>query len=98
VEKDLWFVFTSALVHTNILGSAGDVVSVGAFGKRIVVVNSAQAASEIFEKRGAIYSERPHNVMIQDMCVYWLQAEGLIADAEASVVQHGHIGRFFYRK
>ena len=38
-----------------------------AFGNQIVIVNSAKAASEIFEKHGRIYSDRPHNVMAQDL-------------------------------
>ncbi|KAF8524189.1 cytochrome P450 [Gautieria morchelliformis] len=47
----------------------GDVISLSAFGNCIVVVNSAKAASAIFDKRGALYSDRPHNVMAQDLCV-----------------------------
>ncbi|KAF8168805.1 cytochrome P450 [Mycena galopus ATCC 62051] len=36
-----------------------DVVSVEVFGKRFVVINTIEAAEDLFETRGAIYSSRP---------------------------------------
>ncbi|KAF8577987.1 cytochrome P450 [Ramaria rubella] len=56
------------LTYANWKKTYGDVISVEAFGSRIIIVNSAKAASEIFEKRGGIYSDRPHNVMLHDLC------------------------------
>jgi len=56
----------------------GDVVSFGMFGKRMVVLNSPQAVTELLEKRGTIYSERDHNVMIQDLFVHSLRASKVI--------------------
>lgn len=37
----------------------GDVFSLRALGKTIIVLNSEKAASELLEKRGAQYSDRP---------------------------------------
>ena len=37
----------------------GDVVYVEAMGQSIVVLGSDQAASDLLEKRSAIYSDRP---------------------------------------
>ena len=39
--------------------STGDVISVSAFGQRLVVLNTLEACIELLDKRGAIYSERP---------------------------------------
>ncbi|KDQ58243.1 hypothetical protein JAAARDRAFT_35056 [Jaapia argillacea MUCL 33604] len=44
----------------------GDVVSFEAFGTRVIVLNTLKAISDLLEKRGAVYSERHHNVM-QDL-------------------------------
>jgi hypothetical protein len=38
-----------------------------ALGKSIVVLNSAEAALDLLEKRNAIYSDRPSLVMFRDM-------------------------------
>lgn len=69
VGKEIWSVYISGLFPSINVESVGDVVSVGAFGNRIIIVNSEKAASELFDKRGAIYSDRPGNVMIHDLCV-----------------------------
>ncbi len=36
-----------------------DLVSINAFGKVIVVINTAKAAQALLEQRSAIYSDRP---------------------------------------
>ncbi|KAH9940664.1 cytochrome P450 [Amylocystis lapponica] len=41
------------------LQNNSDIVSVKIFGTRLVVINTMEAAQEIFETRGAIYSSRP---------------------------------------
>lgn len=41
----------------------GDIVSLKIFGRRLYVLNSRAAAVELFEKRSAIYSERPKRNM-----------------------------------
>ncbi|KAF9553881.1 cytochrome P450 [Agrocybe pediades] len=45
----------------------GDVIPLTIFGRRLFVLNSREAAVELFEKRSAIYSERPRRPMA-DMC------------------------------
>ncbi|KAJ6585054.1 cytochrome P450 [Mycena capillaripes] len=43
----------------------GDVVHASALGQHIIIVNSAKAAFELFEKRSYIYSDRPIVPMIE---------------------------------
>ncbi|KAJ6585036.1 cytochrome P450 [Mycena capillaripes] len=45
----------------------GDVVHASALGQHIIIVNSAKAAFELFEKRSDIYSDRPIVPMIELM-------------------------------
>jgi hypothetical protein len=42
----------------------GDVVSLKVPGQRLVILNSAQAAEDLLEKRSAIYSGRPELTVI----------------------------------
>ncbi|EJD01825.1 cytochrome P450 [Fomitiporia mediterranea MF3/22] len=43
----------------------GPLVQVNALGETYIFVNSYQAAVDLFEKRGSIYSSRPGNVMLE---------------------------------
>ncbi|EJD01826.1 cytochrome P450 [Fomitiporia mediterranea MF3/22] len=43
----------------------GPLVQVKAFGETFIFVNSYQAAVDLFEKRGSMYSSRPQKVMIE---------------------------------
>jgi hypothetical protein len=45
----------------------GDVTHFKAFKKSIVVLNSAQAATDLLNKRSSIYSDRPRFVMFTNM-------------------------------
>ena len=45
--------------------TAGPLVRVEAFGTSLVYVNSYETAVDLFEKRGNIYSSRPHNTMFE---------------------------------
>ena len=45
----------------------GDVIYFNALGRSIVVLNSAEAAVDLLEKRSSIYSDRPPFVMFRDM-------------------------------
>ncbi|SJL15059.1 related to cytochrome P450 CYP2 subfamily [Armillaria ostoyae] len=45
----------------------GDILSVSIFGRRLVVINSAQAAIDILDKKGTIYSDRPIMGMIGEL-------------------------------
>lgn len=49
--------------------SVGEVLSVEVLGQPIVIVTSAAAAEELFERRSAIYSDRPRLVMIAELYV-----------------------------
>jgi hypothetical protein len=46
----------------------GNILSFQIFGQVIVVLNSAEAAKDLLEKRSAIYSDRPA-LPILEMCV-----------------------------
>ncbi|KIK54565.1 hypothetical protein GYMLUDRAFT_232002 [Collybiopsis luxurians FD-317 M1] len=48
----------------------GDVVYVSALGQSIVVLNSAQAISDLLEHRGAVYSDRVKMVMAGELVGY----------------------------
>ena len=42
---------------------AGDLIYLNAIGQPIVVINSQKAAVELLDRRAAIYSDRPRNVI-----------------------------------
>jgi hypothetical protein len=44
----------------------GDVVYIEALHKKIVVLNSMQAAKDLMDQRSAIYSDRPYMPMLHD--------------------------------
>ena len=48
----------------------GDVNYVTVMGQPIIVLNSYQAAKDLLEKRGGIYSSRPRMVMLTELYVY----------------------------
>ncbi|KAH8110331.1 cytochrome P450 [Phellopilus nigrolimitatus] len=45
----------------------GEVVHVKVFGQHIIFVNTPEAADELFEKRSAVYSDRPRSTLINDL-------------------------------
>lgn len=47
----------------------GDVVYVTVLGQHLVFVNSAKAAYDLFEKRSAIYSDRPRLPLLKELYV-----------------------------
>ena len=47
---------------------AGDVIYVRVFGNPVIVLNSAEAVSDLFEKRSANYSSRPVRTMVNELC------------------------------
>lgn len=53
----------------SLLHHLGDVVYIEALGKRIVVLNSAEAAVDLLERRSAIYSDRDTTIMVHELCV-----------------------------
>ncbi|KAF5384354.1 hypothetical protein D9615_003159 [Tricholomella constricta] len=60
--KELW------LRATEWATQFGDVCYVHVFGQGIVFLNSADVAFELLEKRGAIYSDKPHLIMVGELC------------------------------
>ncbi|KAH9849405.1 cytochrome P450 [Lenzites betulinus] len=46
----------------------GDVVYLHIFGQGILFLNTLDAAVDLFDKRGTIYSDRPHMVMCGELC------------------------------
>ena len=48
----------------------GDVIYVDLFGRGMVIVNSAKAANELFEKRSSNYSDRPGKRVCHTL-LYW---------------------------
>ncbi|KAK0231788.1 cytochrome P450 [Armillaria nabsnona] len=52
----------------------GDILSIPILGRRLVVINSAQTAIDILDKKGAIYSDRPIMGMIGELMGFknWL--------------------------
>jgi hypothetical protein len=45
------------------------VIYIHIFGNPLLVLNSAEAVNDLFEKRGAIYSSRPVRTMISELFV-----------------------------
>lgn len=53
----------------------GDVFSLSVFGTTIVVLNSAKAATELFDKRSTIYSDRVCPPMLGEPSLYVLPGD-----------------------
>lgn len=47
----------------------GDVVYLHVFGQGLVFLNSPEAAFDLLDKRGSIYSDKPSLVMAGELCV-----------------------------
>ncbi|KAK2462811.1 hypothetical protein APHAL10511_005202 [Amanita phalloides] len=62
ITKELW------LLATRWGKQYGDVVYLHVFGQGLVFLNSPEAASELMDKRGIIYSDRPPFVMAGELC------------------------------
>ncbi|KAL7277161.1 hypothetical protein ACG7TL_009007 [Trametes sanguinea] len=55
----------SWLAYRNLAAQYGDVLCMQALGHTLVIVSSVNAAIDLFEKRSAIYSDRPASVLAQ---------------------------------
>jgi len=52
-----------------------DVIRVNVLGTNIIVVNSLDAATDLFDKKSAIYNDRPHLTMLNDLIGFgWAMA------------------------
>jgi hypothetical protein len=45
----------------------GDLTYLNAAGQPVVIINSRKVAVELLERRSGIYSDRPHNVVVDIM-------------------------------
>jgi len=69
VGETIWFVapyFTGARLKRLYLG---DIIHVHVLGRHMVVLSSLQAARDLLESRGSIYSDRPRFVLLSEMFV-----------------------------
>lgn len=57
-----------ATLSANHFNGIGDIVQLSVLGTPFVVLNTFKAASDLFGKRGAIYSDRPPLLMHTQMC------------------------------
>lgn len=48
----------------------GDVVYLHVFGLGLVFLNSPDAAFDLLDKRGSVYSDKPALVMAGELCVF----------------------------
>ncbi|KAH9853928.1 hypothetical protein C2E23DRAFT_884554 [Lenzites betulinus] len=60
--RELW------LRATQWAKSYGDVVYIHVFGQGLLFVNTYEAAIDLLEKKGAIYSDKPGLVMAGELC------------------------------
>lgn len=56
-----------AFVLTKETVTAGDIVSVSVFGQRIVVLSTLETATDLLEKKSAVYSDRPYMPMAGEL-------------------------------
>ncbi|KZT72683.1 cytochrome P450 [Daedalea quercina L-15889] len=54
----------------------GDIMSVNILGQRMVIINSAEVATALLDRKSSIYSDRPHMVMIGEI-VGWTRIVSL---------------------
>ena len=50
-----------------ILGSLGDVTYLNVFGQGLVFLNSPDATSDLLDKKGGLYSDKPRFVMAGEL-------------------------------
>jgi hypothetical protein len=53
----------SGILHGLTTSLAGDIVHLTALGQHIIILNSHKSVTDIMERRSAIYSDRPHNIV-----------------------------------
>ena len=54
--------------------SPGDVVYIHILGQSVVFLNTAEAATDLLDKRGLIYSDKPSFVMAGELWVYFVSS------------------------
>ena len=59
--------YTPLLTTFTNVNIVGDICHLNILGRDIVFINSAKAASDLLDKRGAIYSGKPRLVMVGEL-------------------------------
>lgn len=63
-ESNMVSVLSTNIFCLSDFDSKGDLVHMRVFGQHIVIVNSVETATDLFEKRSKLYSDRPITPMI----------------------------------
>ena len=48
----------------------GDIVHIEAFGRRLIILNSREACTDLLEKRSSIYSDKPYSIMLSELWAF----------------------------
>ena len=64
-----WLILRKSIDNSFLTIYSGDVIYVSIIGKPIIVLNSAEAARDLFDKRAANYSDRPRFILHGELCV-----------------------------
>jgi hypothetical protein len=64
-------------VKLTLVLATGPVNYLSVVGQGLVFLNTPEAVSELLDKRGAIYSDKPHLVMASDLYVHKFEAKYL---------------------
>lgn len=60
---------SSHLIRLLCTPRAGEISYLSIFGQPMIILNSLNAISELFQKRGSKYSDRPRSIMAGEMFV-----------------------------
>lgn len=75
VEETIWYgtFIASRILSPMIVCMAftniGPIMSINVFGQNVIILNDAKAASELLDKRSAIYSDRPTFPMVDSLSI-----------------------------
>ena len=66
----LYFYFFTVVMYSLYSGIlSGDIIHLKILNQHVVVVSSMDCITDLFEKRGSIYSDRYQSVMLGELCV-----------------------------
>ena len=69
-ETFLRFYFFTVVIYSLYSGIlSGDIIHLKILNQHVVVVSSMDCITDLFEKRGSIYSDRYQSVMLGELCV-----------------------------
>ncbi|KZT07466.1 cytochrome P450 [Laetiporus sulphureus 93-53] len=58
------------LTYSKWADTYGDIIHLDVLGQPVIIINSAEVARDLLDKRSSIYSDRPHLVMAGDLVGY----------------------------